>query len=218
MLYLMRKKDWQILGSFENLTYVKEYLSKKNLDENDYKILEETDGIMNYINKIVYVTYNETTTCIFNNKAYWSSDLSDVLQNFNDYTFTDIFGEKVSFERFVSEMNDIQERISQIDGHDGQIAYNQTAGKEFVAMFYNEFMTVKKIKKNSDESSLSLLANLANLIALLNAGAFREATQYMKAHKETIVVDDGFLDETRYNKYLEMFYAADCYDYTYDEE
>ena len=214
MLYLMRKKDWTVMGTFENNTYVQNYISTKNLAENDYIILEEVGGLMNYISQIVFKIKDGETTCVYNDKSFWTSDLTDVLQNFNDYTFTDIFGEKVSFERFVSEMNANINRIAKIDGRPGQIKYDMDIGQEFITLFREECI-LTNFTKNSNTSPMIIFSKLTTPIMMLSAGAMREAKQWLQANKTAIL--DDFLTEERIEKYIDMLLAADAIEYATDE-
>lgn len=211
----MEKANWKILGTFENMSYVKAWLSTKNIAETDIVYLMEKDDMIKYVSRIVYMEHNGERTCVYNDRDFWMSDMSDILSNFSEYTFKDILDLPVNRERFVVELNNNIDRLNAIDGRPGEILYNKEIGSEFVSLFREECI-LTDFTKESDTSPMTIFNKLSTVIAMVDVGAFREAKQYLQGYKASLL--DDFLTVERIEKYIEMLTAADEITYATDEE
>ena len=217
MIYIINKYSWEIIGNFANMSYVEQFLSDHAYDKNNLLFLTEQNDMIRYISRIVYMQKKDETekTCIYNDKEFWTSNLSEILNNFEDYKFFDILGQEISKERFMTEMNTNIDRIIAIDGRPGQIMYDMTVGKEFVSLFREECI-LTKFTKESNTSPMKIFEKLATVIAMLDAGAFREAKQYLQGYRE--LLKDDFLTDERIDKYIAMLDAADAIEYATEED
>lgn len=215
MIYVMDKATWNILGMFENMSYVKAWLETKSIAEANIVYLTERNDMIKYVSRIVYMEHGGETTCVYNNRAFWTGDLSGILSNYSEYTFKDILGLEVNRDRFIVEMNNNIDRLNSIDGRPGEILYNKEIGSEFVSLFREECI-LTDFKKDSNTSPMIIFNKLATVIAMVDVGAFREAKQYLQSSKESVL--DDFLTSERIDKYIEMLTAADVITYATSED
>lgn len=212
MVYLVNKILNTLVGTFDNTSYANDYLAEHGEDAENYFILTELDS-MKYVNRIAYVDGK----CVYNNKEFWSSDLSKFIAEYDKHDVQTILGDKetVNQARFISEYHNMINKINAIDGRAGQIEYNMQVGKEFVSLFREECI-LTKFTKESDTSPMIIFEKLTPVIAMLDAGAFREAKQYLQGYRAKI--KDDFLTDERIDKYIAMLDAADAIEYATDED
>ena len=208
MIYLMNTNN-MLIGSFNNIFSAEEYIAKNNLK--GIKILKDYNDMKKYISRIVFMKQDDgTLKCIYNNKDFWTSDLSDIIKNFDNYEFYDFLGKKVDYQyRFELEANTNKERILAIDGVAGEVDYNITIGNEFISLFreeciFTDFQTV---------TPLEIAQKLMAVISLVQTGSFREAKLVLKT-----IENDAFLTPERIQKYEDMLDSADAITYATPEE
>ncbi len=215
MIYLMDKKTWKVMATFENMSYAKNWLDSKQLDITSIQFLTEQEDMIKYVSRIVYMEHEGTKTCIYNNKAFWTGDMADILSNFDNYKFYDILGLEVNRDRFVTELNNNINRLNAIDGRPGEILYNADVGSEFISLFREECI-LTDFSKDANTSPMIIFNKLATVIAMVDVGAFREAKQYIQGYKAKLL--DDFLTNDRLDKYVEMLDAADTIEYATEED
>lgn len=212
MVYLVNKILNTLVGTFDNTSYANDYLAEHGEDAENYFILTELDS-MKYVNRIAYVDGK----CVYNNKEFWSSDLSKFIAEYDKHDVQTILGDKetVNQARFISEYHNMINKINAIDGRAGQIEYNMQVGKEFVSLFREECI-LTNFTKDSDTSPMKIFEKLTPVIAMLDAGAFREAKQYLAGYRQ--MLKDDFLTDERIDKYIAMLDAADAIEYATEED
>ncbi len=212
MIFLIDKTTEKLLGVFANMEYTTQFLKERGRDADSCYVLTEMP-IMKYVNRIAYVDGK----CVYNNKEFWSSDLSKFIAEYDKHDVQTILGDKetVNQARFISEYHNMINKINAIDGRAGQIEYNMQVGKEFVSLFREECI-LTKFTKESDTSPMIIFEKLTPVIAMLDAGAFREAKQYLQGYRAKI--KDDFLTDERIDKYIAMLDAADAIEYATEED
>lgn len=210
MIYVISKQTGKIAGKFPNVILAREYVvTDLQSDIGLYDFLQ--DMAENIVSRIVYIDGK----CVYNNKKFWTRDLSDLITNYSEHTVFDILGQNISVARFKQEYLSNMNRIGLIDGRPGQIVYNMQVGKEFVSLFREECI-LTKFTKESDTSPMIIFEKLTPVIAMLDAGAFREAKQYLQGYRAKI--KDDFLTDERIDKYIAMLDAADAIEYATEED
>lgn len=207
MIYIF-DNDMKFLTATDNSYLAHKYIAKFNIK--NAKVLKDVNT-MNYISRIVFVD----DKCIYNNKNFWSKDGFIVLQNFHSHELKDILGQPIDYNRFAEELYSNADRLSKIDGRPGQIDYNMQVGKEFVSLFREECI-LTNFTKDSDTSPMKIFEKLTPVIAMLDAGAFREAKQYLAGYRQ--MLKDDFLTDERIDKYIAMLDAADAIEYATEED
>lgn len=203
----------EITATCSDYFAVVSFIEKNNLN-NDYKIWEQK--MENIVCRTTYLTDKAgNKICVYSNTKWWIENGKDVLDNYSEYIVTDILGKPVDKDRFGKEYNLIRDRLAAIDGRPGQISYNMEVGKEFVSLFREECI-LTKFTKESDTSPMIIFEKLTPVIAMLDAGAFREAKQYLQGYRAKI--KDDFLTDERIDKYIAMLDAADAIEYATEED
>lgn len=205
MIYVI--DDDKVIGEFSSINMAQKIMGEDVAEK--YKMLKDID--MKYISRITYVD----DVCVYNDKQFWTKDLTDILENYNNHRVVDILNQPVSLRRFETEQKSNLDRIALIDGRPGQISYNMEVGKEFVSLFREECI-LTKFTKESDTSPMIIFEKLTPVIAMLDAGAFREAKQYLAGYRQ--MLKDDFLTDERIDKYIAMLDAADAIEYATDED
>lgn len=205
MIYVI--DDDKVIGEFSSINMAQKIMGEDVAEK--YKMLKDID--MKYISRITYVD----DVCVYNDKQFWTKDLTDILENYNNHRVVDILNQPVSLRRFETEQKSNLDRIALIDGRPGQISYNMEVGKEFVSLFREECI-LTKFTKESDTSPMIIFEKLTPVIAMLDAGAFREAKQYLQGYRTKI--KDDFLTDERIDKYIAMLDAADAIEYATEED
>lgn len=203
MYYILNSVNNTVYGEYSLLKNATAVLSKLGTD---YFIAETTN--MNIISRIVRMD----DSVIYNNVEFWTNASPEL---FTEHKFYDILGQEVSYDRFRSELTSNINRIHKIDGRPGQIEYNMIVGNEFVSLFREECI-LTKFTKESDTSPMIIFEKLTPVIAMLDAGAFREAKQYLQGYRAKI--KDDFLTDERIDKYIAMLDAADAIEYATEED
>lgn len=205
MIFVIKKTNWVLQGTFGNLKLAKDWLKQTKLNEKDFFITQDFD--MKYISRVVYVDGN----CIYNNKQFWTTDVykDAILDNYEEHEVKDFLNQPVDKYRFEVELNTNITRLSSIDGLAGEIDYNMTVGDEFIALFREE--CVKTDFKGI--TPLEIGIKLAPVISLVQTGSFREAKQVLQS-----LETDPFLTEERIAKYIAMMDSADAIEYATPEE
>lgn len=202
-IYAIEKETNLLRFKSDSIATIINAIEEFGKTENDFYILEDFN--MKYVSRITYVDGQ----CIYNNKDFWCTDLTEFLENYNEHEVKDFLGQDVGKLRFESEMLSNKNRLYNIDGIAGEVEYNITVGNEFIALFREEcvktdFVTI---------SPLEIAQKLSSVIGLVQTGSFREA----KVVLQTIETDE-FLTEERLQKYIDMMDAADAIDYATEEE
>lgn len=205
MIYVI--DDDKVIGEFSSINMAQKIMGEDVAEK--YKMLKDID--MKYISRITYVD----DVCVYNDKQFWTKDLTDILENYNNHRVVDILNQPVSLRRFETEQKSNLDRIALIDGRPGQISYNMEVGKEFVSLFREECI-LTKFTKESDTSPMIIFEKLTPVIAMLDAGAFREAKQYLAGYRQ--MLKDDFLTDERIDKYIAMLDAADAIEYATEED
>ena len=205
MIYVIKKTNWMLQGTFPNLRDAKNWISKTSFTEKDFYILKDLN--MKYISRIVYVDGN----CVYNNKIFWATDVfkNKILDDYSKHEVLDFMGKPVSKDRFEIELNENITRLNSIDGVAGEVDYNITVGNEFISLFreeciFTDFQTV---------TPLDIAQKLLTVISLVQTGSFREAKMVLKT-----VEPDAFLTTERLKKYEDMLDAADAITYATAED
>ena len=205
MIYVIKKTNWMLQGTFPNLRDAKNWITKTSFTENDFYILKDLN--MKYISRIVYVDGN----CIYNNKTFWTTDVfkNKILDDYSKHEVLDFMGKPVSKDRFENELNENITRLNSIDGVAGEVDYNITIGNEFISLFreeciFTDFQTV---------TPLEIAQKLMAVISLVQTGSFREAKLVLKT-----IENDAFLTPERIQKYEDMLDSADAITYATPEE
>lgn len=218
MIYLVEKRFRKLYGVFDNISYAKEYLADNKLNINNFYILTEQG--MKYVNRIAYIDGK----CVYNNVEFWSQDLSDIVNNYENHTIESFLDasptkgkEVITKARFISEYNNMLNKIHSIDGIPGEIEYNIGVGNEFIALFREECI-LTEFTKDSDTTPMAISEKLYPVIGLIQTGSFREARLLLSQ----LIQKPGFLDDfltlKRMNKYIEMLGAADAISYATSED
>jgi len=203
MIYVIKKNNWMLQGKFDDLGQARQWLSEKQLSENDYYITQDLD--MKYISRIVYVD----GTCIYNNKDFWTKIAPTFADDYEKHEVLDFMGRPVNKNRFETEFITNINRLNAIDGVAGEVDYNITVGNEFISLFreeciFTDFQTV---------TPLEIAQKLLTVISLVQTGSFREAKMVLKT-----VEPDAFLTTERLKKYEDMLDAADAITYATAED
>lgn len=198
MIYVIKKTNWMLQGTFGNLKLAKDWLKQTNLNEKDFFITQDLN--MKYISRIVYVDGE----CVYNNKDFWTILAPVLLDEYNKHTVLDFMGQPVDAYRYEVELNTNITRLNSIDGIAGEIEYNMTVGNELISLLREEC-----IKTDLNEvTPLQIAAKTAQIIPMLQTGSFREAGQLI----DTLEPDEFFTVE-RLTKYKDMLAAADVIEY-----
>jgi len=205
MIYIIKKTNWMLQGTFSNLRDAKNWIAKTPFAENDFYILKDLN--MKYISRIVYVDGK----CVYNNKTFWTTDVfkNKILDNYTEHEVLDFMGKPVVKDRFEIELNENITRLNSIDGVAGEVDYNIAIGDEFISLFreeciFTDFQTV---------TPLEIAQKLLTVISLVQTGSFREAKIILKT-----VEPDAFLTTERLKKYEDMLDAADVITYATKED
>ena len=205
MIYVIKKTNWMLQGTFPNLRDAKNWIAKTSFAEKDFYILKDLN--MKYISRIVYVDGN----CVYNNKTFWTTDVfkNKILDDYSKHEVLDFMGKPVSKDRFEIELNENITRLNSIDGVAGEVDYNITVGNEFISLFreeciFTDFQTV---------TPLDIAQKLLTVISLVQTGSFREAKMVLKT-----IEPDAFLTTERLKKYEDMLDAADAITYATAED
>lgn len=198
MIYVIKKTNWILQGTFGNLKLAKDWLKQTNLNEKDFFITQDLN--MKYISRIVYVDGE----CVYNNKDFWTILAPVLLDEYDKHTVLDFMGQPVDVYRYEVELNTNITRLNSIDGIAGEIEYNMTVGNELISLLREEC-----IKTDLEEvTPLQIAAKTAQIIPMLQTGSFREAGQLI----DTLEPDEFFTVE-RLAKYKDMLAAADVIEY-----
>lgn len=197
-IYAIDKKTEKIRFEADSIALIKHAIAEIGENENNFLILQEFD--MKYISRIVYIDGE----CIYNNKDFWCSDLSNILENYEEHEVLDFMGNSVGKLRFETELNNNRNRAANIDGKAGQIEYNMTIGNEIISLLREECIETEL----KEITPLQIAAKTAQIIPMLQTGSFREANQLI-----AIMEPDEFFTEERLNKYSNMIAAADVIQY-----
>lgn len=209
MYYVLNKKDNQTLLYCDTFLTSLEFVKNYPDGENTLKILEDVG--MEAVSRIVYVDGK----CVYKNPKFWAQNFTDFKNNYQSHKVVDILGLDIDLDRFTLEDDQNKKEIFKIDGRPGQISYNMEVGKEFVSLFREECI-LTKFTKESDTSPMIIFEKLTPVIAMLDAGAFREAKQYLQGYRAKI--KDDFLTDERIDKYIAMLDAADAIEYATEED
>ena len=202
-IYAIEKETNLLRFKSDSIATIINAIKEFGKTENDFYILEDFN--MKYVSRITYVDGQ----CIYNNKDFWCTDLTEFLENYNKHDVKDFLGQDVGRLRFESEMLSNRNRLYNIDGIAGEVEYNIIIGNEFIALFREEcvktdFVTI---------SPLEIAQKLSSVIGLVQTGSFREAKVILQS-----IETDEFLTEERLQKYIDMMDAADAIDYATEEE
>lgn len=197
-IYAIDKKTEKIRFEADSIALIKHAIAEIGENENNFLILQEFD--MKYISRIVYIDGE----CIYNNKDFWCSDLSNILENYEEHEVLDFMGNSVGKLRFETELNNNRNRAANIDGKAGQIEYNMAIGNEIISLLREECIETEL----KEITPLQIAAKTAQIIPMLQTGSFREANQLI-----AIMEPDEFFTEERLNKYSNMIAAADVIQY-----
>ena len=201
MLYAIGKEDYTvhfICPNKQNLDIMMND-SKKNIK--DYLILE--DFGMEFVSRICYVDGE----CIYCNREYWTKTAVEnplTSENYSEHEVLDFTGNKVSYDRYVDELNGNINRMSSLNGTAEKVRHNEKIGAEIVSILREECIDMG----HGDASPNSMLAKASSIILALYVGCFREVLPLMDALER----DDFFTDE-RIEKYKAMITAADVIEY-----
>lgn len=215
MIYLVEKKAWKMYGIFDNMFDATAFLQKNKLNKDSFFVLTEFG--VKYVNRITYVDGK----CVYNNKAFWTSDLSDIVKNYDKHDVKSFLddsptkgSEVITKERFISEYNNMMNKLNNIDGRSGQMAFNMMVGDEFISLFREECV----LTEFTTVSPLQISDKLDPVISKVKTGSFREAKYKIKE----LMAQDGFMDEfltaKRLQKYMDMMDAADIIEYATEED
>lgn len=215
MIYLVEKKAWKMYGIFDNMFDATAFLQKNKLNKDSFFVLTEFG--VKYVNRITYVDGK----CVYNNKAFWTSDLSDIVKNYDKHDVKSFLddsptkgSEVITKERFISEYNNMMNKLNNIDGRSGQMAFNIMVGDEFISLFREECI----LTEFTTVSPLQISDKLDPVISKVKTGSFREAKYKIKE----LMAQDGFMDEfltaKRLQKYMDMMDAADIIEYATEED
>lgn len=205
MIFVIDKSNLSVKGCFPDLSTAKAIV--KNI--NECYVTEEAN--MRIIPRVVTVDGNY----VYCSKKFWMKEANDIFENYDAHEVKDILGQPVSKIRYSDETTEMINRIIRIDGRPGQIEYNMQVGKEFVSLFREECI-LTKFTKESDTSPMKIFEKLTPVIAMLDAGAFREAKQYLAGYRQ--MLKDDFLTDERIDKYIAMLDAADAIEYATEED
>lgn len=206
MYYAVNKLTRKIYGEYGTFEKLCEAMREQ---EDNYLFLE--DAVMKVVPRITCIN----DEFIYNNGKYWIKNGAEIIKNYDDYKVTDILGQQIPKQRFIDEYNVICARSARIDGRPGQISYNMEVGKEFVSLFREECI-LTKFTKESDTSPMIIFEKLTPVIAMLDAGAFREAKQFLQGYRAQL--KDDFLTDERIDKYIAMLDTADAIEYATEED
>ena len=215
MIYLVEKKAWKMYGIFDNMFDATAFLQKNKLNKDSFFVLTEFG--VKYVNRITYVDGK----CVYNNKAFWTSDLSDIIKNYDKHVVKSFLddspskgAEVITRDRFLSEYNNMLNKLNNIDGRSGQIDFNIKVGDEFISLFKEECI----LTEFTTVSPLAISDKLDPVISKINTGSFREAKYKLKE----LMAQEGFIDEfltvPRLQKYMDMMDAADIIEYATEED
>lgn len=166
--------------------------------------------------KIISTIIKVDGRCVYNNVSYWTSLAArEILDDYDNHSVLDIFGNQVPKTRYTTELWNNLSRIAAIDGLAGEIDYNMIVGGEFISLFREECIRTN-FTKESDTSPMIIFSKLDTVINMLQIGGFREAKQYLVAYRDKI--KDDFLTDERIDKYIAMLDAADTIHYSTDED
>lgn len=217
MVYLVEKRLRKLYGIFDNAMIAQQYVADNKLERDNFYFLTELG--MDYVNRITYVDGK----CVYNNVPFWTSDLSDILEHYDEHEVKSVLDgsgtkdpEVISKERFISEYNNMCNKIAKIDGRPGQIMYNIAVGNEFIALFREECILTDfdSVESSPDD----MYVKLAGVIGMIQTGSFREARHALSKMLQTPGFTDAFLTEARITKYIDMLAAADVIDYATADE
>lgn len=215
MIYLVEKKAWKMYGVYDNFFDAKAYIEKNKLNLDNFFVLTEFG--VKYVNRITYVDGQ----CVYNNKKFWTGDLSDLFNNYEKHSVKSFLDdspikgpEVITKERFISEYNNMMNKLNNIDGRPGQMAFNIMVGDEFISLFREECI----LTEFTTVSPLQISDKLDPVISKVKTGSFREAKYKIKE----LMAQDGFMDEfltaKRLQKYMDMLDAADIIEYATSED
>lgn len=215
MIYLVEKKAWKMYGVYDNFFDAKAYIEKNKLNLDNFFVLTEFG--VKYVNRITYVDGQ----CVYNNKKFWTGDLSDLFNNYENHSVKSFLDdspikgpEVITKERFISEYNNMMNKLNNIDGRPGQMAFNIMVGDEFISLFREECI----LTEFTTVSPLQISDKLDPVISKVKTGSFREAKYKIKE----LMAQDGFMDEfltaKRLQKYMDMLDAADIIEYATSED
>lgn len=210
MFFALDRKTLKFFGMFDDVDAMYRQIENKGLKVEDFYCSEEIN--MKYISSVVYFNGE----CVYNNKEFWTKTAWDdsLILDFENQDVKDICGRPVEKERFLRERYSNAKRLNHIDGRPGQIDYNMAIGKEFISLFREECILTKF--DNSNTSPMIIFEKLAAVISMLDAGAFREAKQYLIGYRTKLI--DDFLTNERIDKYISMLDAADVIEYATKED
>lgn len=206
MLYAIGKEDNTIHFICPNKQNLDTMLAQAKENVKDYLILQEFG--MKYVSRITHVDGK----CIYNNKEYWSKTALEnpfTLENYAEHEVLDFLGEKVTYDRYVDELNSNLNRIRSMDGNLGEVMYNIDVGNEMIALFKEEC----RLTKFSGITPLEIGVKLMGAYSLIMTGSFREAKSVIQG-----LESDPFLTDERKQKYIDMLDAADAIEYASDDE
>lgn len=209
MYYVMKKISNEVLSSGDTFLTSLEFVKNYPDGENTLKILEDVG--MEAVSRIVYVDGK----CVYKSPKFWTQNFANFKNNYQSHKVVDILGQDVALDRFTLEDDQNKKAIFRIDGRPGQISYNMEVGKEFVSLFREECI-LTKFTKESDTSPMIIFEKLTPVIAMLDAGAFREAKQFLQGYRAQL--KDDFLTDERIDKYIAMLDAADAIEYATEED
>ena len=199
-IYAVEKATNLLTFTSDSIATIKYAIEKLGKKDSDFYILEEFN--MRYISRIVYVDGE----CVYNNKDFWTSDLTDIVDNYDQHDVLDFMGKPVDYLRFKIENDNNRNRLFSIDGTAGQVEYNITVGSEIISLLREECISVDH--GDVTPNSMFVKAFQNGIITALQVGCFREVIPYLDALER-----DEFFTEERINKYKAMITAADVISY-----
>lgn len=194
----------KIYTTADNLSAAKQVVENdQSLTANDVIFAEELN--MNVISKITYVDGQ----CVYKNKEFWSQDLTEFIEHYDEHTVEDFMRQPVDVARFKLEHVAMVNQLSMIDGRAGEINYNIEVGSEFIANFRYECI----LTDFTTVSPLEIAQKLSSCIGLIETGSFREAKMVLQT-----IQNDAFLTKERIAKYIDMLDSADVIQYATAED
>jgi broad specificity phosphatase PhoE len=193
--YAINKTTLQAEYKSASIFMLKDTIALDGKEVSDYIIAEDTN--MKYISRVAFVD----GTCIYNNRDFWLNEASTILENYDTHEVLDFINEPVDRLRFETEYNSNVSRISNIDHAPGEIEYNSTVGREFIALFLEECKYTKFVGITTTQVG----EKLHSIFNYVLTGAYRDALVLMDALER-----DAFLTDERIAKYRAMLVAANA--------
>lgn len=198
--YAISKETEKLSFISGSLLLLKDAIKGIGKSEEDFIITEDID--MRYISRIVYVDGE----CIYNKKDFWLNNAAEIVSSYSDHEVLDVLGDPVDIDRFKTEMNSNQSRLSSIEGTAGEVEYNMIVGSEIISLLREECIS----KGHGNVTPESMFLKMFQVILALQIGCFREVIPMLDE-----VERDEFFTDDRIAKYQAMIASADVI--TYDQ-